>query len=117
MTSDTVSFSEAAGVWYRDVTGISREAATDPSLDAPAGVDATTGEAPNPTGKATATFTLALPKDGLLEEGARGWVEELYLGDIGVPSQVYERFGFAVDGLFSLGDILYLGSMGAEPTR
>ncbi len=41
-------------------------------------------------------------------EGARGWVGELYLGDIGVPPQVYERFGFAVGGLFSKGDILFL---------
>lgn len=87
------------------------------SLDLPSGLDATTGEARNPTARATATFTLALPKDGLLEEGARGWVGELYLGDIGVPSQVYERFGFAVEGLFSQGDILYLGSMAAEPRR
>ena len=87
------------------------------SLDLPSGLDATTGEPLNPTVEATATFTLALPKGGLFEEGARGSVGELYLGDIGVPPQVYERFGFAVDGLFSKGDILYLGSKTVEPAR
>ena len=60
---------------------------------------------PEPT---SATLTLALPKAGLLKEGARGRVGELYLGDIGVPPRVYDRFGFAVDGLFSVADILSL---------
>jgi len=87
------------------------------SLDLPSGLDATTGEPWTPTVKAAATFTLALPKAGLIEERAQGSVGELYLGDIGVPPQVYERFGFSVDGLFSMGDILYLVSTTAEPTR
>jgi NAD(P)H-hydrate epimerase len=87
------------------------------SLDLPSGLDATTGEPRNPTVKATATFTLALPKTGLLEEWAQGSVGELYLGDIGVPPQVYERFGLAVDGLFSQGEILYLVSTTAEANR
>jgi NAD(P)H-hydrate epimerase len=86
-------------------------------LDLPSGLDATTGEPRNPTVKATATFTLALPKTGLLEEWAQGSVGELYLGDIGVPPQVYERFGLAVDGLFSQGEILYLVSTTAEANR
>ncbi len=78
------------------------------SLDLPSGLDAMTGKARTPTARSAATFTLALPKDGLVHEGARGWVGELYLGDISVPPQVYERFGFAVKGLFSRGDILFL---------
>jgi len=78
------------------------------SLDVPSGLDGTTGQALEPTVNATATFTLALPKTGLLHEDARGWVGELYLADIGVPPGVYEPFGFEVEGLFSNGDILHL---------
>jgi NAD(P)H-hydrate epimerase len=59
--------------------------------------------------RATATFTLALPKSGLFEESAQDWIGDLYLGDIGVPPRVFDRFGYAVDGLFSAGGILYLG--------
>jgi len=79
------------------------------SLDVPSGLDATSGEPTNPTVRAAATFTLAMPKTGLLEKGAHGCVGELYLGDIGVPPKVYGAFGFVVDGLFSRGDILFLG--------
>jgi NAD(P)H-hydrate epimerase len=78
------------------------------SLDVPSGLDASTGRAFDPTVKAAATFTLALPKTGLVHEGARDWVGELYLGDIGVPPEVYEPLGFEVGGLFSNGDVLRL---------
>jgi NAD(P)H-hydrate epimerase len=78
------------------------------SLDVPSGLDATSGEPLDPTVKAVATFTLALPKTGLLEESAREWVGELYLGDIGVPPEVYERFSCNVRGLFGNGEILSL---------
>jgi NAD(P)H-hydrate epimerase len=79
------------------------------SLDVPSGLDASSGEPLPPSVKAAATFTLALPKTGLRKEPARPMVGELYLGDIGVPPGVYERFGFDVNGLFSSGDILFLG--------
>jgi NAD(P)H-hydrate epimerase len=78
------------------------------SLDVPSGLDATTGQALDPTVKATATLTLALPKTGLLREEARDWAGELYLGDIGVPPRVFEPFGLRVEGLFSEGDVLLL---------
>ena len=39
---------------------------------------------------------------------AREWVGEFYLGDIGVPPQVFDRFGYAVEGLFGNGEILSL---------
>jgi NAD(P)H-hydrate epimerase len=78
------------------------------SLDVPSGLDATTGQAFDPTVRATATLTLGLPKTGLLNEDAREVVGELYLADIGVPPRVYEPFGFEVRGLFSTGDILLL---------
>ena len=50
---------------------------------------------------AAATLTLALPKAGLLSEGGRAAVGELYLGDISVPPQLYEALGLDVPPLFA----------------
>ncbi len=63
------------------------------SLDVPSGLDATSGAAGEPTIRASATVTLALPKTGLRAAGARPVVGELYLGDIGVPPGVYRAMG------------------------
>lgn len=59
------------------------------SLDAPSGLDLTTGTVHKPTIKATATLTLALPKHGLFDEKALPCRGELYLGDISVPPELY----------------------------
>jgi NAD(P)H-hydrate epimerase len=67
------------------------------ALDVPSGLDATTGRAATPCIAATATLTLALPKQGLL---AASEVGELYLADISVPRLVYERMGIDVPHLF-----------------
>jgi NAD(P)H-hydrate epimerase len=61
------------------------------ALDVPSGMDATTGETPGAVVRAERTLTLALPKTGL--EHIKG---ALYLADIGIPPQVYERLGLAV---------------------
>ena len=59
------------------------------ALDAPSGLDTTTGT-PVPSGiRAAATMTLALPKTGLLTPDARSFVGELYLADISVPPELY----------------------------
>jgi len=68
------------------------------SLDAPSGLDLTTGRAGSPTIEATATMTLALPKIGLAERP--DLVGELYLGDISVPPSVYRAFGIEIGDLF-----------------
>ncbi len=60
------------------------------SLDTPSGLDVTTGRAGDPSVRATATLTLALPKGGLLDAETVG---ELFLGDISVPPWLYERVG------------------------
>lgn len=60
------------------------------SLDNPSGLDVTSGEQPGLAVRATATLTLALPKQGLRSSPLVG---ELYLADISVPSIVYERLG------------------------
>jgi NAD(P)H-hydrate epimerase len=67
------------------------------ALDAPSGLDITTGEAADPCLAATATMTLALPKVGLLGAPQVG---ELWLADISVPPSVYRAFGIEVGNLF-----------------
>lgn len=61
------------------------------SLDTPSGLDLTTGKIHNPSIKARATLTLALPKKGLYAEDVLHLRGELYLGDIGVPPALYEE--------------------------
>lgn len=60
------------------------------SLDVPSGLDATTGETPGVAIRPDRTLTLALPKTGL-----RDIPGELYLGDIGIPSVVFEDIGLS----------------------
>ena len=80
------------------------------SLDAPSGVDTTTGIAFEPTIKATATMTLALPKKGLRAEGIAPYVGELYLADISVPPQLYAEpaLSLHVEHIFAGSDIVQL---------
>jgi NAD(P)H-hydrate epimerase len=78
------------------------------SLDVPSGLDTTTGQVHDPVVRATATLTLALPKIGLLQDGARSVVGELYLGDIGVPAALYSApsLGLDVGAVFAAAEIL-----------
>jgi NAD(P)H-hydrate epimerase len=80
------------------------------ALDLPSGLDATKGPVFRPVIVATATLTLALPKEGLRRPGAERYVGDLYLADIGVPPSLYRRLGLgpAVDPLFARDDILRL---------
>lgn len=71
------------------------------SLDAPSGVDTTTGAVNDPSVCATATMTLALPKEGLRTKAAKKAAGELYLADIGVPPELYAGLGLSVDGIFA----------------
>ena len=79
------------------------------SLDAPSGVDTTTGTVFDPAVRATATMTLALPKEGLGTPGVQAHVGELYLADISVPPELYKRFlGIDVGPIFAESDILQI---------
>jgi len=78
------------------------------ALDLPTGMDATTGEAASPAVKATATLTLALPKQGLAAMGAEEFTGQLYLADIGVPDAVYRGLGLDVGPIFRSSDLLRL---------
>jgi len=79
------------------------------ALDAPSGLDTTTGNAGNPCVRASATLTLALPKTGLLAAQARPYVGELFLADIGVPPVLYRRLGIEVGFIFAEDSIVKLG--------
>lgn len=59
------------------------------SLDAPSGLNTTTGDTSDLCIKAKATMTLAMPKTGLLTKKSKKCVGELYLADIGVPPELY----------------------------
>jgi len=66
------------------------------SLDLPSGIDATNGETPGEFIQAERTLTLALPKPGL-QHSASG---QLFLADIGIPSQVYQQIGIEFEPIF-----------------
>lgn len=80
------------------------------SLDVPSGFDLSTGTALEPAVRASATLTLALPKEGLRAPGAEQYVGELYLADIGVPPSLYGGPGLRLEvgPAFSTSDILRL---------
>ncbi len=71
------------------------------SLDTPSGLDTTSGTPGNPCIRAATTLTLALPKTGLLTTTARSFVGDLYLADISVPPELYQRMGLEIGPLFA----------------
>jgi NAD(P)H-hydrate epimerase len=76
------------------------------ALDTPSGLDVSSGTAYDPTVRAAATMTLALPKKGLLNPQAAAYIGDLYLADIGVPPELYGRMGIAVPPLFAGSDLI-----------
>ncbi|PIU45329.1 MAG: bifunctional ADP-dependent NAD(P)H-hydrate dehydratase/NAD(P)H-hydrate epimerase [Ignavibacteriales bacterium CG07_land_8_20_14_0_80_59_12] len=61
------------------------------SIDIPSGVDADTGRIEGPAVRADLTVTLGLKKRGLLMNEGRVLAGCVVVGDIGIPSTVYER--------------------------
>ena len=78
------------------------------SLDAPSGIDPTSGRLSVPHVSATATMTLALPKRGLLQPEARAACGQLFLADVGVPPALYEHLDLDVPPLFATDTVLPL---------
>ncbi len=78
------------------------------ALDAPSGVDTTTGTVYTPAIKADATMTLALPKTGFRAAGIKAQVGELYLADISVPPELYASpaLQLNVGNIFAASDLL-----------
>ena len=80
------------------------------AVDLPSGLLATAGDPLELCSRATATLTLALPKTGLLTAAARPVIGELSVADIGVPPEVYRRFGLEAGALFRDGDVVRLSN-------
>ena len=80
------------------------------SLDAPSGVDTTSGAVFDPAIEAVATMTLALPKNGLFGDDVAKHVGELYLADISVPPALYGKppLNKTVSPLFARNDIVQI---------
>jgi NAD(P)H-hydrate epimerase len=79
------------------------------SLDVPSGIETTSGMVHEPAIRATATLTLALPKEGLRAAHVREYVGELFLADISVPPDLYRTYlGFDTGPTFAMGDVLHI---------
>ncbi len=87
------------------------------ALDTPSGLNLATGVPGAPCIRATATLTLALPKDGLLTDAARAVVGDLYLADISVPPVLYQRFGLDVGVVFNSDSIIPIVGEPIQPGR
>lgn len=76
------------------------------ALDAPSGLDTTTGIPAIPCIRTHATLTLALPKTGLLTTEAKPVVGDLYLADISIPPELYKSLNINVSPLFKSDTII-----------
>lgn len=63
------------------------------SIDVPSGLDATTGEAFDPTVRAALTCTLTAMKRGLRRGGAPSHAGEVWVADIGMPATAWLEAG------------------------
>lgn len=61
------------------------------SLDLPSGLNPDTGKPEGVAVKAKATLTLAALKVGFIEPEAKDYLGELFLADIGIPPEVFEK--------------------------
>jgi NAD(P)H-hydrate epimerase len=76
------------------------------ALDVPSGLELETGRLHDPHVRASATLTLALPKEGLRSVEAGGVTGDLYLADLSVPPPVYERLGLTYSSPFGQGPVV-----------
>ena len=76
------------------------------ALDAPSGLDTTSGTAGRPTVRADATMTLALLKVGIIGKSAQPFVGSLYLADISVSPELYRKMGLEVQNIFEKDSII-----------
>jgi NAD(P)H-hydrate epimerase len=81
------------------------------AVDIPTGVDATTGAAGAGAVRADTTVTIGALKVGLLLEPARGFCGTLYVGDIGIGTEIA---GAAGDVMRALDDVEFEGLLPAR---
>ena len=75
------------------------------AADLPSGLEADNGRALNPTVRAQLTVTLGLPKAGLLAMDGPAHAGEIWVADIGIPTEAYEAVGLKVQrALFAVED-------------
>lgn len=82
------------------ILATNRAGATVIAMDLPSGLHPDTGEPSDPTIRAAATITVALPKKGLFAPKARPYVGEAYLADIGFPRVLYEDLDVTPEEIF-----------------
>lgn len=78
------------------------------SLDAPSGLDLTTGQLATPHVQAAATLCLSLPASPLITGPGLRACGKLYMADSGVPPQLYAQLGLNVPPLFARNSIVPL---------
>lgn len=80
------------------------------SLDVPSGLppDGQLSPTPNLVIRADATLALGLPRLAHVQPQSYENIGELYLGDMGIPPQLYAKLNLQVNPLFSAGDLLLL---------
>lgn len=78
------------------------------SLDVPSGLDVDAGTAAGPVVVATATLALGLPHIGFTRARGPECVGELFVGDIGVPPELYRGsgLGYEVGPLFARSEVI-----------
>jgi NAD(P)H-hydrate epimerase len=78
------------------------------ALDIPTGLDPDTGRPNSPCIRADQTLTLAFPKKGMLEAPAKPYVGLLFLADISIPREYYQRVGGGDTSIFAEDNIVQL---------
>lgn len=76
------------------------------AVDLPSGLTATDGVLLDPCIRAGVTLTLALPKRGLFSAAAKAVTGPVFVADIGVPSDVYRRFGLEIGPIFAREEVI-----------
>ena len=76
------------------------------SIDTPSGLNPDTGDAYSSCIKADYTLSLGLLKRGLAEKKAKDFVGRLFVGDIGIPHEVYELLGLKIPKIFGNSELV-----------
>ena len=80
------------------------------SVDVPSGLDATTGEAFDPTVRATLTCTLTAMKRGLRRGDGARQAGEIWVADIGMPAVAWRRTGLLQPAGVTGGELVHTSS-------
>jgi NAD(P)H-hydrate epimerase len=82
------------------------------AVDVPSGLDADSGRGLVPAIRASQTVTLGLPKTGLLRADGPDLAGDVWVADIGIPSEAYRELGIEVPAhLFAMHDRVQLAGL------